>query len=162
MKPETPYMPYAAVHEHLNGPGDSRPTTEQILKDNNAHGKLKGKTILITGCSSGIGVETAKALYETGAQLFLSARDIPKLQKVIDEIIAQASNKDTPRPEALEIHLDNLESVRKGAEEFQKRSNQLNILINNAGVMACPYSKTKDGFELQIGTNHFAHFLLLV
>lgn len=59
------------------------------------------------------------------------------------------------------MHLDSLDSVRKGAEDFKKRSNgQLNILINNAGVMACPLSKTKDGFETQIGTNHFAHFLL--
>lgn len=72
-----------------------------------------------------------------------------------------ASSKDTPRPEAVEMHLDSLESVRKGAEDFKKRSNgQLSILINNAGVMACPYGKTKDGFETQVGTNHFAHFLL--
>lgn len=99
--------------------------------------------------------------YETGAQLFLTARDIPKLQKVIDEIVSSASSTETPRPEAVEMHLDSLESVRKGAEDFKQRSNgQLNILINNAGVMACPYSQTKDGLELQIGTNHFAHFLL--
>ena len=84
--------------------------------------------------------------------MFLTARDIPKLEKIIEEIVANGQNKETPRPEATEIHLDSLDSVRKGAEDFKKRSNQLNILINNAGVMACPYGKTKDGFETQIGT----------
>ncbi|KXS93831.1 hypothetical protein AC578_8212 [Pseudocercospora eumusae] len=160
--PQSPYEPYAENHKDPQGPGDARPTALQTIKDCNASGKLKGKTILITGTSSGIGVDTAKALYETGAQLFLSARDIPKLEKVIDDIVSNSpsTHKNYPRPEALEIHLDSLDSVRKGAEEFLKRSSQLNILINNAGVMACPQSKTKDGFELQIGTNHFAHFLL--
>jgi NAD(P)-dependent dehydrogenase (short-subunit alcohol dehydrogenase family) len=159
--PQTPYRPYADVHKELNGPGDARPTALQVIKDCNAAGTLKGKTILITGTSSGIGVETARALYETGAQLFLTARDIPKLEKVIEDIVSNSSAKDVPRPQAVEIHLDSLDSVRKGAEDFKQRANgQLNILICNAGVMACPQSQTKDGLELQIGTNHFAHFLL--
>lgn len=99
--------------------------------------------------------------YETGAQLFLTARDIPKLEKVIDNIVASSSLKDAPRPEALELHLDSLDGVREAAEDFKKRSNgQLNILINNAGMMASPYGMTKDGFEMQFGTNHLAHFLL--
>ncbi|KAI5367770.1 Putative short-chain dehydrogenase/reductase SDR, NAD(P)-binding domain superfamily [Septoria linicola] len=157
--PATPYQPYADAHKKLEGPGDGRPTALQIIEDSNAQGKLKGKTILITGTSSGIGVETARALYETGAQLFLTARDIPKLEKVIQDIVDNATIKDAPRPKPLELHLDSLDSVRKGAEDFKKQSSQLNILINNAGVMACPFSKTQDDFELQIGTNHFAHFL---
>ena len=81
--PETPYQPYAEFHKELKGPGDARPTALQILKDCNALGRLTDKTILITGCSSGIGVETARALYETGAKLFLTARDMPKLAKVM-------------------------------------------------------------------------------
>ncbi|EME46653.1 hypothetical protein DOTSEDRAFT_43130 [Dothistroma septosporum NZE10] len=158
--PKEPYQPYAALHAETKGPDDQRPNALQIVKDLNATGKLKGKTVLITGCSAGIGIEAARALYETGAKLFLTARDVPKLQKVIEDLVSNGQNKDTPRPEALEIHLDSLQSVRAGAEEFKKRSTQLNILINNAGVMACPYGTTKDGFETQIGTNHMAHFLL--
>lgn len=159
--PSNPYTPYASVHEKPNGPGDARPTALQIIKDTNAAGTLKDKTILITGCSSGIGIETARALYETGAQLFMSARDTAKLDSVIADIVAQSSSKDAPKPEPLEMHLDSLDSVRKAVEDFKTRSHgRLNILINNAGVMACPYSTTKDGFESQMGTNHFAHFLL--
>jgi NAD(P)-dependent dehydrogenase (short-subunit alcohol dehydrogenase family) len=153
-KPQTPYQPYASVHQETKGPGDDRPTALQIIKDCNAAGTLKGKTILITGTSSGIGVETARALYETGAQLFLTARDIPKLEKVIEDIVSNSSAKDVPRPQAIEIHLDSLASVRDGAEDFKKRSNgQLNMLICNAGVMACPQAKTQDDLELQIGTS---------
>lgn len=160
--PTTPYTPYAAEHKNLNGPGDARPTWEQVLEDCDAIGKLKGRTVLITGCSSGIGVETARAMYEAGATLFLTARDIPKLQGVIDDIVKKAEhNRDGPEPQPIEMHLDSLDSVRKGAEDFkQKSGGQLSILINNAGVMAAPFSKTKDGFETQIGVNHFAHFLL--
>lgn len=158
--PETPYQPYAHLHREMNGPGDQRPSALEIVRDCNAFGSLKNKTVLITGCSSGIGVETARAIYETGAKLFLTARDLKALDTVIDDIVSKSEHKDYPRPEALELHLDELASVRKAAEEFKKRSQQLNILINNAGVMACPPSKTKDGLELQIGTNHFAHFLL--
>lgn len=110
----------------------------------------------------GIGIETARAMYETGGRLFVTGRDLDKLNSVIDEIVANAEhNKDGPRPQGVEIHLDSLESVRKGAQDFvEKSGGKLNILIDNAGVMACPYSTTKDGLELQIGVNHFAHFLL--
>ncbi|KAF2483394.1 hypothetical protein BDY17DRAFT_339316 [Neohortaea acidophila] len=160
--PSDPFKPYDANHQTLKGPGDARPTTLQVLKDNNAFGKLKGKTILITGCSAGLGVETARGLYETGATLFLTARDMKKLDGVIDDIVQNAQhNKDGPRPQAVEMHLDSLESVRKGVEAFKQQSgNKLNILIENAGVMACPFTPTKDGYEQQLGVNHFAHFLL--
>lgn len=62
--PTTPFQPYAEVHKNTSGPGDARPTAMQIIKDTDAAGTLKGRTILITGCSSGIGVETARALYD--------------------------------------------------------------------------------------------------
>lgn len=130
--PTNPYTPYAEQHKNVSGPDDGRPSAHQVAKDSNAN--LKGKTILITGCSSGIGVETARTLYETGATLFLQARDMAKLEKVIDDIVSNAQiNKDGPRPQGVEIHLDSLDSVRKGAEDFKKRSgNKLNILIKYA------------------------------
>lgn len=158
--PKNAYTPYAEQHKNITGPGDARPTAIQVVQDCKAN--LKGKTVLITGCSSGIGVETARALYEAGATLFLQARDMPKLEKVIDDIATNAqTNKDGPRPQGIEIHLDSLDSVRKGAEDFKAKSgNTLNILINNAGVMAAPYGTTQDGLETQLGVNHFAHFLL--
>ena len=65
---------YAAVHQSSKGPGDARPTAHQIIDDEKLHDKLPGKTILITGCFSGLGVHTAQALYKTGATLYLTAR----------------------------------------------------------------------------------------
>ena len=160
--PEKPFQPYLSLHEGPEGPGDKRPEWMQVLKDCDAIGKLKGKTVLITGASAGLGVETAKALHEAGATCFLQARDMKRLDGVIEDIVNNAQyNKDGPKPQAIEIHLDSLDSVRKGAEDFKEKSGgKLNILINNAGVMAAPYGTTKDGFETQIGVNHFAHFLL--
>lgn len=128
--PTEPYQPYAAVHANPSAPGDARPTAIQVVKDCDAIGKLKGRTALITGTSSGIGVETARALYEAGATLFLTARDMPKLEQVVPEIAASSDAKDVPRPRGVEISLDSLESVRKGAEAFEKASGgKLDIFV---------------------------------
>lgn len=145
---------YAAVHQSPKGPGDARPTALDIVKDEDLQGKLTDKVFLITGCSSGIGIETAKTLNTTGAKLFLGVRDIGKGEAALSHIL---------RPgyvELLKMDLNSLDSVRSAAEEFKKKSKTLNILINNAGVMATPEGKTVDGFETQFGTNHLAHFLL--
>jgi NAD(P)-dependent dehydrogenase (short-subunit alcohol dehydrogenase family) len=118
-------------------------------------GKLANKTILITGCSSGIGIETARALKATGARLFLTARDLSKGHKALGDILEPG------RVDLLLLDLNSLASVRSFASEFLEASgNQLNILINNAGISLTPEGKTADGFELQFGTNHLAHFLL--
>ncbi|KAM0540965.1 hypothetical protein ACHAPJ_013427 [Fusarium lateritium] len=145
---------YASVHENLNGPGDARPTASQIIDDYGLEGKLSGKTVLITGCSSGIGVETARAIYRTGATLYVTARDVEKAKKALSDLT------DTSRIHILHLDLGSVESVRACAEDFKSKSTQLNILIENAGVMACPEGRTKDGFETQFGTNHLGHFLL--
>lgn len=165
--PQKPYRPYAVVHESPKGPGDARPTSLQIIHDYKAQGTLRGRSVVITGCSSGIGVETARALYETGATLYLTARDVTRLESVIEDIIASSQaykaaveDQKPPRPVAVEIHLDSLESVRKGAKAINSQTDNVHILINNAGVMACPFSLTKDGYESQLATNHLAHFLL--
>ncbi|EXK27040.1 oxidoreductase [Fusarium oxysporum f. sp. melonis 26406] len=145
---------YTSVHESPNGPGDARPTASQIIDDYNLEGELSGKTVLVTGCSSGIGVETARAIYRTGATLYLTARDVDKAKTVLPDLV------DTSRVHFLHLDLNSLESVRGFAENFKSKSTQLHILIENAGVMACPEGRTVDGFETQFGINHLAHFLL--
>ena len=145
---------YAEVHQTIKGPGDARPTALQIIRDENLEGKLTGRVAFITGCSSGIGIETARALYTTGATLYLTARDLAKAKSALPEIIS------SDRVHLLEIDLMSLDSVRACAAEFLSKSQTLNIFIANAAIMACPEGKTKDGFETQFGVNHLAHFLL--
>lgn len=146
---------YISVHEQPQGAGDARPTALQIVKDNDLEGKWADKTVLITGCSSGIGIETARALKATGAHVFVTARNISKGQKALSDILEPG------KLDLLLMDLNSLASVRNFAAEFLKASEgKLNILINNAGVMATPEGTTEDGFETQFGTNHLAHFLL--
>lgn len=156
--PLTPFQPYKDVHASPQGPGDARPSAAQIVKDCGLEDDWKGKNIMITAANSGIGVTTAKALHLTGAKLFLTAREVSKLDQVIQEIVS--ANTALPAPEPLELRLDSLESVRKAAKAIESKTSTLDVLICNAGVMAVPYTLTEDGLESQIGVNHFAHFLL--
>ncbi|KAK4496070.1 hypothetical protein PRZ48_012049 [Zasmidium cellare] len=156
--PSRPYRPYQDVHANPKGPGDARPTGEQIVKDCGLVGELKGKTILITGANSGLGITTAKALHITGAKLLLSARDVIKLDKVIEEIVQESP--ELPTPGAIELRLDSLQDVQRAAKIVESKTTTLDILICNAGIMAVPYALTEDGLESQVGVNHFAHFLL--
>ena len=151
---------YAAAHVAPTGPGDARPTAQAIVQDEGLVGKLQGKVILVTGCSpGGLGVEVARALYSTGAHLFLTVRDVKKGEETLTDIRAHHEGSGGT-VELLALDLDSLQSVRECAIEFLRRSKQLHILINNAGVMACAEGVTKDGFETQFGTNHLGHFLL--
>ena len=100
-------------------------------------GKLPDKVILITGCSSGIGIETARALHATGAHIFVTARDLQKGQEVVDDILG-TSGKDLAKIELLKLDLDSLQSVKECATSFLSKSKQLNILINNAGTSVHP------------------------
>ena len=118
---------------------------------------LRGKLALVTGGSSGIGQETARALAERGAHVVLTARDVPKGEGVAAAIRESTGN---PRVEVEELELGSLASIRAFAERFLSRHAALHILVNNAGVMAAPFSKTSDGFELQFGSNHVGHFLM--
>jgi len=149
---------YSARHENTQGAGDSRPTANEIIEDEGLIGKWSDKVILITGCSSGIGVETARSLHKTGAHIYITVRDDKKGEAVIKQIVEETPNG--AKIDLLHCELDSLASVRKCAAEFLSKSKQLNILINNAGIMACPEGTTKDGFESQFGTNHLGHFLL--
>ena len=118
---------------------------------------LNGKIVIVTGANTGIGLCTVIDLAKRGATIVMACRDMRKGEKALEKAKAESSSKDI-----LLMHLDlsSLDSVRNFAKEFLSKYSKLNILINNAGVMACPYTKTKDGFEMQIGTNHFGHFVL--
>lgn len=115
--------------------------------------------MVITGGSAGIGAETARAFHATGAKPFLTVRDFEKGKKVVDSIISHdESNK--AQIIMIKMELDSLDSVRAGAKEILTNTGKLNVVVNNAGVMATPEGRTKDGFETQFGTDHVAHFPL--
>ncbi|KAJ5753656.1 uncharacterized protein N7511_007809 [Penicillium nucicola] len=141
--------------EILAGPGDSRVTGEQVIKDEDIVSKWTDRVVLITGVSSGIGVETARVLASTGATVFGTARNLTKAKEALGPSLLASG-----RVKLLFMDQTDLSSVRACAREFLNQSSTLNILINNAGVMNTPEGHTKDGFELQFGTNHLSHFLL--
>ncbi|KAK7452982.1 hypothetical protein CaCOL14_005171 [Colletotrichum acutatum] len=152
---------YAEAFQTPKGPGDARPTALQIIQDEGLVGKLTGKTILITGANQGIGLETARALYQTGATIYLGVRSREKGEKAIADITASTKTETSGSLDFVEMSLDDFISVRKGAQNFLSKSNgKLNILVNNAGIMAQTKTITKDGFESQFATNHLGHFLL--
>lgn len=153
---------YADAHRiaNLRGPGDARPTALHVIKDEELLGKLGDKVFLITGVSSGIGIETLRALHATGAHVFGTARNMSKGQEVVDQILGE-KHQGGGKIDLFEMHLDDFSSVRKGATYFlEKSGGKLNSLVANAGVMATPFGKTVDGFEQQFATNHLSHFLL--
>lgn len=120
-------------------------------------GDLNGKTIIVTGGASGIGLEAAGVLASKGAGLVLAVRNLAKGEKAADSIRALHHAAEV---KVMHLDLGDLASVRQFASEFTGHFDRLDILINNAGVMIPPYSKTNDGFELQFGTNHLGHFAL--
>jgi len=127
-------------------------TAEQVV----AGISMDGKNVIVTGCNTGIGLETARVLAKIGANVYMACRDQNKTKIAADLIRKEAKGKVEP----MELDLSSLASVRKFVDEFNAKNIPLHVLINNAGVMACPYMKTADGFENQIGTNHLGHFLL--
>jgi NAD(P)-dependent dehydrogenase (short-subunit alcohol dehydrogenase family) len=157
---------------------EDHPTALSIIQTENLTHALPDKVILITGCSSGLGAATARALSKTNATLFLAVRDIPKTRHVLADLLAPASDSDsssdsTPasdensnpsssQGEIRLLHMDlaSLSSIRQAVNSFLSQSDKLNVLINNGGVMATPEGRTEDGFEIQLGTNHLGHFLL--
>ena len=118
---------------------------------------LAGKVALVTGASSGLGQETARVLASRGAQVIVTARNMPKGEDVAAAIRTSTGN---PKVEVEELELGSLASIRAFAKRFLARHPALHILVNNAGVMASPQGTTLDGFELQFGSNHIGHFLM--
>ena len=125
-------------------------TADEVLEGVN----LSGKRVLVTGVSAGLGVETARSIVAHGGTVVGTARDLSKARNAL----AQAGN---PSVELLEMDLASLASVRKAADDLLKRAKPFDVIIANAGVMACPQGKTQDGFETQFGTNHLGHFVFV-
>lgn len=116
-----------------------------------------GKTIIVTGANAGVGFETALALYEKGAHVILAGRNLIKVEEAIGRI---KKINGTGSAEAGALDLASLQSVRQFAESYIQNHKQLDLLINNAGVMIPPTSKTNEGYELQFGVNFLGHFAL--
>jgi NAD(P)-dependent dehydrogenase (short-subunit alcohol dehydrogenase family) len=128
-------------------------TTDEVL----AGIDLRGKRVLVTGVSAGLGVETARALAAHGAHVIGAARDLKKAESAMEK--AWIAAKKGGGVELLALDLASLKSVRAAADKLVKAGKPLDLVINNAGVMACPLTRTIDGFEMQFGTNHLGHFV---
>lgn len=135
-----PTSRYAKAHESLQSPGDARPTALQIVNNEGRENDLQGKVVLITGCLFGIGIE--------------DVYDFPKAELALHDLV------DSPRVHLLHLDLNTVDSVYACVEKFKPKSASLNILIENAGVLACPQDRTAEKFEKNFGTNHLAHLLL--
>lgn len=115
------------------------------------------KIIIITGATSGLGKQATKVLATKDATVIMAVRNTKKAEIVANEIRLEHSEA---KLVIRQLDLSSLKSIKTFAADFLKSYDKLDILINNAGVMACPYSKTEDGFEIQMGTNHFGPFAL--
>ncbi len=129
-------------------------TTDEVLDGVD----LAGRTVLVTGASAGLGEETTRALATHGARVIMAVRDLDRGRAAAERIRAGASG--AVELELGQVDLASLASVRAFADEVLGRHDRLDVLINNAGLMACPFGRTVDGHELQWGTNHLGHFLL--
>jgi NAD(P)-dependent dehydrogenase (short-subunit alcohol dehydrogenase family) len=130
-------------------------TTDDVLEGVN----LSGKRILVTGASAGLGVETARTLAAHGATVVGAARDLDKAKQATEIVRKDAKNGGSI--ELVALDLASLKSVRACADALVKAGKPFDVVICNAGVMACPKGKTSDGFETQFGTNHLGHFVLV-
>uniref|UniRef100_A0A6P4FH83 NADP-retinol dehydrogenase n=1 Tax=Drosophila rhopaloa TaxID=1041015 RepID=A0A6P4FH83_DRORH len=116
-----------------------------------------GKVFIVTGANTGIGKETVLEIARRGGTVYMACRDMNRCEKARQEIVRETNNTNIF---ARQLDLSSLESIRKFAASFKNEQDKLHVLINNAGVMHCPKSLTKDGFEMQLGVNHMGHFLL--
>lgn len=117
--------------------------------------RMDGKVVIITGANTGIGKVTAIDLARRGAKVYMACRNLVKSTAAAQDVINQSGSHDVILNQ---LDLSSFKSIREFVENFEER--RLDVLINNAGIMACPKTMTKEGIEIQIGVNHFGHFLL--
>ncbi len=134
---------------------NEKSTTDEVLEGQD----LSGKHILVTGVTSGLGVETVRALAAHGATILGTARDLPKARKALIEAMGESAFSE--KVELLDLNLSSLKSVRAAADKVNAAGKKFDVVIANAGVMACPKMFTDDGFELQFGSNHLGHFVFV-
>lgn len=132
---------------------DARSTTDDVL----AGVDLARHRVVVTGASTGLGEETARSLAAHGAAVTMAVRDLDRGRAAADRIRSTVPEADL---ELREVDLASLDSVASFADELVDAHPRVDVLVNNAGIMACPFGLTRDGFELQFGTNHLGHFLL--
>lgn len=116
-----------------------------------------GRRVLITGANSGLGLLTAEALAAAGAEVFLACRNPTRAEEARQRVAVAATG---PEPRIVQLDLADLDSVAKAADEIATKVDTLDVLVNNAGIMAPPLSHTAQGFETQFGVNHLGHFAL--
>jgi retinol dehydrogenase 12 len=133
----------------------AKTTSDQVV--NLFADQVPGKTYLVTGGNTGLGLETCRVLAGKGGKVILCSRGKDNGEKAITTIKSEFPNADVS---LLLIDLSSLESIQSAAKQVLKDYQKLNVLINNAGIMACPRALTKDGFESQLGVNHIGHFAL--
>lgn len=131
----------------------SATTTDEVLDGLD----LTGRRVVITGAASGLGRESARALAAHGASVTILARSPERVAEGVDEVRAAVPGAAV---DGGVVDLGDLASIRAGAAAFADTHDAIDVLINNAGIMACPFGRTADGFEVQFGTNHLGHFLL--
>jgi NAD(P)-dependent dehydrogenase (short-subunit alcohol dehydrogenase family) len=130
-------------------------TTDEVLQGID----LTAKRVLVTGVSAGLGVETARALAAHGAEVVGTGRDLAKAKRATEQVRSQVTRGGSLQ--LVQLDLASLESVRRCADSLLAAGKPFDVIIANAGVMACPKSTTVDGFETQLGTNHLGHFVLV-
>src|ERR1700737_4055356 len=130
-------------------------TADEVLRGIN----LTGKRVLVTGVSAGLGVETARALGAHGGEGMGAARDLSKAEGATEQVRVQAAKGGALH--LVQLDLASLDSVRRCSDTLVAAGKPLDVIIANAGIMACPKGTTVDGFETQFGTNHLGHFTLV-
>lgn len=120
---------------------------------------MKGKTVIVTGANSGIGKATAAGIVKLQGRVIMACRDLDKAEEAAQDI-QQGTGAESTQLVVKQLDLASLTSVRAFCEDIIKEEPRLDVLINNAGIYQCPYTRTEDGFEMQFGVNHLGHFLL--